>query len=223
MTELLDHYGCQYDKKGRMCCLFHEDKTPSMQVYFDSDMVRCFSGNCSKSGQNMDVIDFVMHMDKVSKHEAIKKCQELARAKLGEYPNGSRPDKKPTGGQAVPVEEIQAAFKQFQRSMLSSKLPKDYLESRGLQWKDQGIGYHPYKHRKADFLLGCVVWPLKDQEGQVVSLYGRGISSKGGHFYMTGRRGLFPGYPKAETKKLILTECIIDAMTLLQQEAIAQN
>lgn len=40
------------------------------------------------------------------------------------------------------------------------------------------------------------------------------------HFYMRDRSGLYPNYPKAETKKLILTESIIDAASLSEQESI---
>jgi DNA primase len=36
------------------------------------------------------------------------------------------------------------------------------------------------------------------------------------HFYTRNRKGLYPNYPKADTKQLILTEAIIDAATLLQ-------
>jgi energy-coupling factor transporter ATP-binding protein EcfA2 len=40
------------------------------------------------------------------------------------------------------------------------------------------------------------------------------------HFYLQNRSGLYPSYPKSETQKLILTESIIDAASLLQQEEI---
>ena len=31
------------------------------------------------------------------------------------------------------------------------------------------------------------------------------------HYYLKNRTGLYPGYPKPETTRLILTEAIIDA------------
>jgi DNA primase len=33
------------------------------------------------------------------------------------------------------------------------------------------------------------------------------------HFYLAGREGLHPGYPKAATTRLILVENIIDAVS----------
>lgn len=58
-----------------------------------------------------------------------------------------------------------------------------------------------------------------------MSLYGRSITNKedSRHFYLTGREGLYPGYPKLTTTKLILTESIIDAASLLQQQAIKDH
>ena len=41
------------------------------------------------------------------------------------------------------------------------------------------------------------------------------------HFYLAGgHRGLYPGYPKADTSHIILTESIIDAATLISTAAL---
>ncbi|MFZ5554314.1 MAG: CHC2 zinc finger domain-containing protein [Bacteroidota bacterium] len=71
----------------------------------------------------------------------------------------------------------------------------------------------------------CIVFALKNQGGQVCSLYFRSTTNdkEQRHFYLKERSGLYPGYPKAETEKLILTESIIDAATLLQIKEIALN
>jgi DNA primase len=70
------------------------------------------------------------------------------------------------------------------------------------------------------FAKDCIIFPLKDKQDQIISLYGRSIhesrSGSGKHFYLKNRTGLYPGYPKPETTKLILTEAIIDAASLQQ-------
>ncbi len=68
----------------------------------------------------------------------------------------------------------------------------------------------------------CVVFPLKNADNKIVSLYGRSIinDNDSRHFYLANREGLYPHYPKAETTRLIITESIIDAVSLLQQPAI---
>jgi DNA primase len=34
LSTVLHHYGLKSDKSHRLCCPFHDDKTPSMQVYY---------------------------------------------------------------------------------------------------------------------------------------------------------------------------------------------
>lgn len=74
-----------------------------------------------------------------------------------------------------------------------------------------GITYTP-------FAKDCIIFPLKDKQNQVVSLYGRSItdSKTAKHFYLKDRQGLYPNHPDCDTTKLILTEAVIDAATLLQ-------
>ena len=43
------------------------------------------------------------------------------------------------------------------------------------------------------------------------------------HFYLKNRPGLYPNYPNAATKKLILTESIIDCASLLQIRNITKD
>jgi DNA primase catalytic core len=70
-----------------------------------------------------------------------------------------------------------------------------------------------------------IVFPLKNKTDQVVRLYFRSsINEKEAkHFYLKNRQGLYPNYPKKETKKLILTESIIDCASLLQIAEIIQK
>ena len=70
-----------------------------------------------------------------------------------------------------------------------------------------------------------IVFPLKNQENQIVSLYFRSTLNKENakHFYLKNRQGLYPNYPKANTKKLILLEAIIDTASVLQIDEITSN
>ena len=70
-----------------------------------------------------------------------------------------------------------------------------------------------------------IVFPLKNKQNQIVSLYFRSTLSekKQRHFYLRERQGLYPNYAKKTTRRLILTESIIDAATLLEQEKIKNN
>ncbi|MEC3874443.1 toprim domain-containing protein [Chryseobacterium salviniae] len=75
------------------------------------------------------------------------------------------------------------------------------------------------------FANKCIIFPLKNRENKIVSIYGRSIleNKNGKHFYLKNRKGIYPGYPKSDTKKLILTEAIIDCASLLQIKPIANS
>ena len=75
------------------------------------------------------------------------------------------------------------------------------------------------------FANKCLIFPLRNQQNEIVSFYGRSIleSKEAKHFYLKNRTGIYPNYPKSDTKKLILTEAIIDAASLLQIKNITDN
>ena len=75
--QVLEHYGLQANKNKMLCCPFHDDKNPSMQVYPETNTVHCFSGNCEHTGKAIDQIDFILHKEKCTKHEAISKAKSL--------------------------------------------------------------------------------------------------------------------------------------------------
>ncbi|MFK7077407.1 CHC2 zinc finger domain-containing protein [Flavobacterium oreochromis] len=74
------------------------------------------------------------------------------------------------------------------------------------------------------FANKSIAFPLRNNKNQIVSYYLRSIDDKNGkHFYLKNRQGLYPNYPKPETKKLILTEAIIDCASLLHIPEITNN
>jgi DNA primase len=74
---VLSHYNLKPNRNKMINCPFHADKTPSMQVYPETNTVYCFSGNCNLHGKAMDTIEFIQQKEGISKHEAIKKAQSL--------------------------------------------------------------------------------------------------------------------------------------------------
>ena len=78
LSQVLHYYHLKPDKQLRLNCPFHDDKTPSLQVYYKTHTAYCFSSNCKTHGKSLDVIDFIMHKENLSKHEAILKATELA-------------------------------------------------------------------------------------------------------------------------------------------------
>ncbi|MEL6969942.1 MAG: toprim domain-containing protein [Bacteroidota bacterium] len=200
---VLAHYDLQVDRNNMLKCPFHEDAKASMRVYPETNTVYCFAGSCKVD--NLDVIDFVMQVDNSTKHAAIKKCEKLLDGQ-GETPKV----------QLVPKpapQPVAHAFNAYLKSFASHKKAREYAQGRALDCQTLEIGYKLQK--AADkWARGCLIFPLKNVNGEVVSLYGRSIYASN-HFYQSGRSGLYPAYPVADTKVLILTESIIDAATLL--------
>ncbi|BDD05642.1 toprim domain-containing protein [Aureibacter tunicatorum] len=232
-----------------------------MQVYYKTQTAYCFSANCATHGKSLDVIDFIMHKENISKHEAILKAKSMIQGEIT----------KP----AHTRESILArTFLYFRNGLQSSKTAKEYLSHRGLDKDMLEIGYNSgqFHHgkRKDESLiqkyleLGLLIdknltsskggkaysifaknslcFPLKDHQGNIISLYFRYAdpvvsaqdlvrpvsatsqsvkspampSSSPKHFYLKNRQGLYPCYPSADTKKIILCESIIDTASLLQ-------
>lgn len=84
LAEVIDTYveNTIVSDKLIMCkCPFHDDTSPSMTIYKESNTFMCRGASCGKHG---DVIQFVQYADEVSFSEACKRLKE------GSYGAGSR-------------------------------------------------------------------------------------------------------------------------------------
>jgi len=268
LSRVLNYYGLKPDKNLRLHCPFHEDKTPSLQVYYKTHTAYCFSSNCKTHGKSLDVIDFVMHKENSTKAAAIKKAIEL----LGGDKDTPVSNRNPTLAKPSMSKEqiLQNMFQYFKNAVHNSRPAQEYIKQRGLDATKLEIGYNTaqFHHgtRKDEQLIndcvqygllidagltsktgdkaykvfgkGCIVFALRNKANQVTGLYFRstvneenapesaslsGSSPTARHFYLKDRKGIYPDYPKSETKSLIITESIIDAATLLQIKSIHSN
>ena len=245
LAQVLHYYHLKPDKNLRLCCPFHDDKTPSMQVYYKTHTAFCFSSNCKTHGKAIDALDFIMLMENITKHEAIKKAVEMI---------GGEGKTQAIANRSTTLTKI---FTYFKNGVSNSPPAKQYLATRHLSHEVIEVGFNSgqfhYKVNDAQEALQeyislglllemgvnsrfgkpafkpfgkhCIVFGLRDRDLKIVSLYFRStIDDKNQrHFYLKDRQGLYPSYPKAETKKLILTESIIDTATLMMIESIKSN
>jgi len=215
ILDLLRSYSLTPDRNKRINCPFHDDKTPSMQVYPETNTVYCFSSNCQLHGKAIDQIDFIMHMESrqgsgCTKHEAILKAKSLI---TGGTTIARTKAKTMSQSQDQSLNDL---FTQQRKSLHRTKKALQYLRDRNIDPLKCEIGFNAY-HSGYKQLQNCITFPLKDREGTITSLYGRSISetNKSKHYYSKNRRGLYPCYPSAGTKTLIITEAIIDAATII--------
>ncbi|QMU66184.1 MAG: toprim domain-containing protein [Flavobacteriaceae bacterium] len=212
ILEIGKELGLQINNKGQCLCPFHKDKKPSLMFSREKQIATCFSGNCTAG--TMDVIDLVQKFYSWELPETLKWLESVASTSKSIASTGNL---KPS---TIHYQEL---FKKLQPKLKQSSNARNYLESRHLDYKkleaafNNGKDYASLKH--------CIIFPLKDKNGQIVSLYGRSIykDAKYPHFYTKNRQGLYPKYPPAATKKLIIIESIIDATTLEQHFTLPKD
>jgi DNA primase len=250
MSNVLHYYGLKTDKQSRLNCPFHEDKTPSFQVYYKTQTAYCFSSSCKTHSKSMDVIDFILYKENCTKHEAINKAKEIL--------NHKEPNKNERYQQDLSREQFLGNMYQYFKNAISNSKPaKEYLQSRSLDFKKIEVGYnggqfHHGSRRDEQLIQQCldygllidknilgrtgekaygvfgkwsICFALKNKENKVVSLYFRSTlnEKESKHFYLKNRQGLYPNYPKGNTRKLILLEAIIDTASVLQIDEITNN
>jgi DNA primase catalytic core len=238
---VLNYYNLEPDRHKMLKCPFHEDDQPSLKIYTETNTFNCFGCNA-----NGDAIEFIQRKENLSKHQALKKAAELCGeiqptnnkpksqpvqnhaeilTKIFSYfQNGLN-----SGVAIKPKEYLQERGLDYK--LLEAGYNSGQFHHRGkLSDKDRQACIDaglliPYKGKTPNsengytpFAKDCIIFPLKNRQNQITGIYGRSIISdtKSRHYYLKNRTGLYPGYPRPETARLILTEAIIDAATLLQ-------
>jgi len=233
---VLTHYDLKPDRSNMLHCPFHDDKTPSLQIYPNTNTFCCFSSSC-KAGTG-DVIEFIRLMEKSDKRTAILKAKSL----LGYTATKNTNEDQQLSRVAILIKYMESC----KNGMAKSESAQAYATERGLDTQALKIGFTSdklhtswndrYKESAASIGLlnklrdgytnrfkNCLVFMLQNAQGHPVGVYGRSISENttGKHYYLPGpHQGLYPTYPNAATRKIILTEAIIDAATLEQQATI---
>jgi len=246
ILSVLASYGLKPDRNHRIRCPFHEDHNPSMQVYPQTGTFCCFSSNCNAG--TGDVIQFIELMEKCSKHEALAKATVLAETS---QPLLTTPTVKQNITDDLTTEAILTkVFTYYRTGLPRTKKAVDYCKHRCLDdtkldmaYNSGGLHVESKNHHLVSSMVAtgllkkrsnnghnvwakdCILFPLKSSDHKIISLYGRSISNDedSRHFYLPNRKGLYPGYPNPSTTKIIITESIIDAASLLQQSSITEQ
>jgi DNA primase len=195
ITDVLNHYNLTPGRNNRLCCPWHSDKTPSLQIYPKTNTWTCFSSKCDAGSG--DTIEMIQRMEKSTKYEALKKAKDLL---------GHTMIKKQ---ETKPKENLGEIFTKLKANYKRSPKAQAYAKSRMIEDEELGYNGGSWQHLKQ-----CIIFPLRNKEGEIVSLYGRSIigTDKNKHYYLKGRSGLYPNHPSQETEILILAESIIDSV-----------
>lgn len=165
LATVLKHYNLKPDKNMRLHCPFHEDKTPSLQVYYKTHTAYCFSSNCKTHGKSMDVIDFIMHKENCGKAEAIKKAEIMVNGQLSMVNDMKLSTNQPIVTNPVltipRTQFLENMFQYFKNAVHNSRPAQDYIKSRGLDPTKIEVGYntaqfHHGARREEQLINNCV-------------------------------------------------------------------
>ena len=242
---ILNHYNLQADKNGMLCCPFHKEDKPSLKIYTDTNTFNCFgcSANgdviefiqkkesCSKHAAILKAKSLIGESPQTIKQrkQVITKETKLDHTEIlskifTSFNNGlkSSTAKHPQSyleSRSLRHDKLELGYNsgQFHHRGKLNQADMQACIAAGLLIPYKGAIPKAKGQTYTAFAKDCIIFPLKDKSGNITSLYGRSIidNKNAKHFYLKDRNGLYPNYPKQETTKLILTEAIIDAATLL--------
>ncbi len=238
LVTVVSSYGVSLKKKGSNyvgLCPFHKEKTPSFTVNPKTNLYHCFG--CNAGG---DVIGFVTKKEGIGFREAFERLRGKGKAK----DNGSKPSSltavaiQPVNRSRL----LNRVVSFYHKSFCEDQRAMEYLKSRGITdnsiFADFQIGYSNgtllntipdegdihaalkdigiLNDKGNEMFYGSVVVPVFDENKDCVVLYGRRIAEgETDHLYLPGpRKGVFNHQAAKRSKSIILTESIIDALTL---------
>ena len=137
LATVLRHYNFTADKNNMLRCPFHEDSTASLQVSFSQNKYKCHA--CDKKG---DVIQFVQDYEKLTKHEALKKCAEMIEISPKSNVQSPKQIVEPITTAIVDTYFIEKMFLSFRKGLLCSDPAKEYCSSRNLDFDKLEVGFN---------------------------------------------------------------------------------
>jgi DNA primase len=241
LKAVIESYGVKLRKKGSNyvgLCPFHKEKTPSFTVNPKTNLYHCFG--CDAGG---DVIGFITKQEGIGFREAFEKLNGNGKNGKKPQQKKALSSLTATPEQPVNRTRLLNRVASFyHKSFCEDPRAMVYLKSRGITdngiFTDFQIGFSngtllntipdegdiPDSLRQAGILndkghemfYGSVVFPVFDENKDCIGLYGRRITEgETAHLYLTGpRKGVFNHQAAKRSKSIILTESIIDALTL---------
>jgi DNA primase catalytic core len=235
LPDYLQSKGIQLKHNGNCSytglCPFHNDTSPSLSVSYKNNkwLWHCFG--CNLKGT---VIDFVMKMENLSFPEAYKKLalqrtedrgqnihnpsavnpQDLLKRVVDFYHTTFKEDKR--GLDYLTKRDItdQSIYLDFKLGFVNGSLRKTLPEGGPILETLKSLCILNQKGN--EFFYNCVVFPILDDDGNIISLYGRNIQHKQ-HLYPPGpHKGIFNSKVLRTTKTVFITESIIDCLSLYQ-------
>ena len=223
----------------------HKDGKPSFSVNIDKNLFQCFG--CGRKGSIIDFVkdydnlSLAETLKKLSlnnknlpssfsvgtaeKNISVNQCSSvvektkgslLSLSPVAEFYHKTLFGKDSKGLEYLKKRNINdiETLKHFQAGYVNGTLLKTLSAKQKKALKECNL----ITEKGTEFFLGCVVFPMLNDQGEVVSFYGRSITADdGGHFYLPGSRtGLINAKSAKVYDNIVLTESVIDAVSAFQ-------
>jgi DNA primase len=243
IVDLFHYFGIKLTKKGKSYmgrCPWHDDANPSLSVDREKGVYNCFG--CGESG---DIFTLTEKMKGLSFREA------LSYLKNWKSPVQNITVEESKAETTVASVSLTIIADYYHKKLYENEKALEYLHQRGfddLQLYDRfKIGYADgslleiigesqkatlkgfgiLTDRGSEHFKNCVTFPIIDELGQSVGMYGRSIdpdaktcAERGRsmpHLYLRGKhKGVFHRKASKVYDEIILTESIIDALSLIE-------
>ncbi|AXF53123.1 MAG: helicase [Caudoviricetes sp.] len=174
LEKVVKHYHSDYAGEEKICCPFHNERTPSLVLYHHNQSFYCFG--CGASGTP---IDFVAYSEDLDPKDDFVKARDLTMKILGvSYEKYSEEKKKVSDGQVMTNECLPAMTDEEVKAFIASA--HKVIKGTKVHAYD-GLGYRSIKREYLAF-YGHVT--KKDDEGNVISR----------HYPETNTKGKLAGY-----------------------------
>ena len=240
LKAVIESYGVTLKKKGANyvgLCPFHKEKAPSFTVNPKTNLYHCFG--CNEGG---DVIGFICKKDGISFREAVDKLRGQKIEHREQKPEKKTKESSAPASSINRTHLLNRVVSFYHKTFCEDPRAREYMRSRGIAdnaiFADFTIGFSNgtllntipdegdirealkeigiLNEKGHEMFYGSVVFPIFDENKDAVGIYGRRITDgETAHFYLPGpRRGVFNFQAAKRSKSIILTEKIIDALTL---------
>ena len=224
-------------------CPFHEETTPSLTVNPKENLWNCFG--CDKGGDNIRFVQLFDNLSFNDAVERLKGYfPDVELPKTAKEKAAVKEKKKEIS--VADKKLLARVIGYYQHTFTEDQRGLDYLKNRGITnsqtFTDFSTGFvngslknilpdDPeviktlknlgiLNQKGNETFYNCVVFPIFDKDGAIVNLYGRNIDPENGvnHLYLVGSRsGIVNRQAVKRSSSIILTESIIDALTLYDQ------
>ena len=227
-------------------CPFHDDKEPSLSLSQKDDVWLWHCFGCRKGGTVIDFVRQKENLSVRDVYEKLKQklpqpsgstTKASADLSSGHSSLGRNGSHKPN-----PLELLKSVTDFYHKTFFEDKRGFEYLRARGIKSEETirsfKVGFVSGQLKRTlshsspmitslknlgilndegnEFFYNSVVVPLLDDDGNVTGLYGRNISQKR-HLYLKGpHKGLVNRQAAFDTQKIILTEAVLDTLSLYE-------